>query len=123
VTFGRRLWVPSESRAVSIDWLPPYARWLSDLRGDAASADSQEREFISVLLAAQLGIRHPHEEMRAPGHVGEGLVDGDALNGRREIAQDSDGGVAEIDPDMEIRNHLNQPRELVKGTPVAGLWS
>jgi hypothetical protein len=60
VTFGRRLWVPSESRAVSIDWLPPYARWLSDLRGDAASADSQEREFISVLLAAQLGIRHPH---------------------------------------------------------------
>jgi Protein of unknown function (DUF1501) len=28
-----------------------------------------------------------------------------------------------IDPDMEIRNHLNQPRELVKGTPVVGLWS
>ena len=28
-----------------------------------------------------------------------------------------------IDPDMEIRNHLNQPRELVKGTPVLGLWS
>jgi len=28
-----------------------------------------------------------------------------------------------IDPDMEIRNHLNQLRELVKGTPVAGLWS
>jgi hypothetical protein len=27
-----------------------------------------------------------------------------------------------IDPDMEIRNHLNQPRELVKGTPVMGLW-
>jgi len=24
---------------------------------------------------------------------------------------------------MEIRNHLNQPRELVKGTPVMGLWS
>src|SRR5687768_11460611 len=33
--------------------------------------------------------------MRAPCHVGEGLVDGDALDGRREIAQDSDGGVAE----------------------------
>ena len=33
--------------------------------------------------------------MRAPGNVGEGLVDGDALDGRREIAQDSDGGVAE----------------------------
>src|SRR5688572_4394927 len=33
--------------------------------------------------------------MRAPCHVGEGLVDGDALDGRREIAQDSNGGVAE----------------------------
>src|SRR5215470_1854578 len=33
--------------------------------------------------------------MRAPGHVGKGLVDGDTLDGRREIAQDSDGGVAE----------------------------
>src|SRR5262245_25839769 len=33
--------------------------------------------------------------MRAPSNVGEGLVDGDALDGRREIAQDSDGGVAE----------------------------
>ncbi|MBI3694070.1 MAG: DUF1501 domain-containing protein [Acidobacteria bacterium] len=28
-----------------------------------------------------------------------------------------------IDPDMEIRNHLNQPRELVKGKPLVGLWS
>ena len=27
-----------------------------------------------------------------------------------------------IDPDMEIRNHLNQPRELVKGKPLAELW-
>src|ERR1700752_2423500 len=33
--------------------------------------------------------------MRAPCHVGESLVDGEALDGRREIAQDSDGGVAE----------------------------
>src|SRR6266542_5371461 len=33
--------------------------------------------------------------MRTTGNVGEGLVDGDALDGRREIAQDSDGGVAE----------------------------
>src|SRR5262249_41017462 len=33
--------------------------------------------------------------MRAPCNVGEGLVDGDALDERREIAQDSDGGVAE----------------------------
>src|SRR5262245_11196164 len=33
--------------------------------------------------------------MRAPCHVGEGFVDGDALDGRREIAQDSDGGIAE----------------------------
>ena len=28
-----------------------------------------------------------------------------------------------IDPDMEVRNHLNQPRELVKGKPVMGLWA
>ena len=28
-----------------------------------------------------------------------------------------------IDPDMEIRNHLNQPRELVKGKVVVDLWS
>src|SRR6267142_4780227 len=33
--------------------------------------------------------------MRAPGNVSEGLVDGDALDGRREIAQDSDRGVPE----------------------------
>ena len=33
--------------------------------------------------------------MRAPGHVGEGLVDGDALDSRREVAQDSDRRVAE----------------------------
>jgi len=45
VTFGRRLWVHSESRAVSIDWQPPYAQCLSDLREDADSADSQEPEF------------------------------------------------------------------------------
>src|SRR4029453_3566454 len=35
------------------------------------------------------------EEMRTPCHVGERLVDGDALDGRREVAQDSDGGVTE----------------------------
>jgi hypothetical protein len=27
-----------------------------------------------------------------------------------------------IDPAMEIRNHLDQPRELVKGNPLTGLW-
>src|SRR5262245_23717749 len=33
--------------------------------------------------------------MRAPCHVGEGFVYGDALDGRREIAQYHDGSVAE----------------------------
>jgi hypothetical protein len=33
--------------------------------------------------------------MRAPCNVGEGLVDGDALDRRREIAQDCDRGIAE----------------------------
>ena len=28
-----------------------------------------------------------------------------------------------IDPDMIVLNHLNQPRELVKGKIVAELWS
>jgi hypothetical protein len=28
-----------------------------------------------------------------------------------------------IDPAMEIRNHLDQPRELVKGNPLSALWS
>jgi hypothetical protein len=28
-----------------------------------------------------------------------------------------------IDPAMEIRNHLDQPRELVKGNPLTGLWA
>jgi len=28
-----------------------------------------------------------------------------------------------IDPDMEVLNHLNQPRELVKGKPLTGLWA
>lgn len=27
-----------------------------------------------------------------------------------------------INPEMEVLNHLNQPRELVKGKPVADLW-
>ncbi|MBI3665723.1 MAG: DUF1501 domain-containing protein [Acidobacteria bacterium] len=27
-----------------------------------------------------------------------------------------------IDPDMTVLNHLNQPRELVKGKPLGGLW-
>ena len=27
-----------------------------------------------------------------------------------------------IDPHMEVRNHLNQPRELVKGKPILGLF-
>ena len=28
-----------------------------------------------------------------------------------------------IDPDMVVYNHLNQPRELVKGKIVSDLWS
>ncbi len=27
-----------------------------------------------------------------------------------------------IDPEMEIRNHLDQPRELVKGEVLSDLW-
>ena len=28
-----------------------------------------------------------------------------------------------IDPDTQVLNHLNQPRELVKGKPVTGFWA
>jgi hypothetical protein len=28
-----------------------------------------------------------------------------------------------IDPDMQVLNHLNQPRELVKGKVVTELWA
>src|SRR5436190_23697720 len=45
--------------------------------------------------------------MRASRNVGEGLVDGDALDGRREIAQDCDGGVAEplVFAEMPVDKH------------------
>ena len=33
------------------------------------------------------------EQMRAAGYVGKGLVDGDALDQRRESVEDADGGV------------------------------
>src|SRR5436190_10043194 len=46
--------------------------------------------------------------MRAPGNVGEGLVDGDALDGRREIAQDSDRGVPESLVFGEVSAHKHE---------------
>src|SRR5882757_7049011 len=46
--------------------------------------------------------------MRTPCNVGEGLVDGDALDGRREVAQDSDGGVAEPLVFGEMSAHKNE---------------
>jgi hypothetical protein len=46
--------------------------------------------------------------MRTPCHVGEGLVDGDALDGRREIAQDSDGGVTEPLVFVEMSAHKHE---------------
>src|SRR5262249_41555827 len=48
------------------------------------------------------------EEMCASGHVGEGLVDGDALDGRREIVQYADGGVAEALVFSEMSAHKHQ---------------
>src|SRR5580704_14593531 len=46
--------------------------------------------------------------MRAPCNVGEGLVDGDALDGRCEIAQDSDGAFAERRLFVEMSADNNQ---------------
>src|SRR4030088_3034482 len=46
--------------------------------------------------------------MRAPGNVSEGLVDGDALDGRREMAQDSDRGVPESLVFGEVSAHKHE---------------
>src|SRR5262245_54831794 len=46
--------------------------------------------------------------MRAPCHVGEGLVDGDALDGRCEIAQYCDGGVAKALVFIEMSADKNE---------------
>ena len=56
--------------------------------GKPSSARTRARTVLAICCRRT-------EEMRAPGNVGEGLVDGDALDGRREIAQHSDGGIAE----------------------------
>src|SRR5262249_11376413 len=46
--------------------------------------------------------------MRAPSNVSEGLVDGDALDGRREIAQDCDRGIAEPLVFVEVSADKNE---------------
>src|SRR5574338_719906 len=46
--------------------------------------------------------------MRAPRDVGEGFVDRDALDRRREIAEDRDGGVAEPLVFVEMSADKNQ---------------
>src|SRR4249920_3624270 len=55
--------------------------------------------------------------MRTPCHVGEGLVDGDALDGRREIAQYSDGGVAEPLVFVEMSADKNEVRAELPRAP------
>src|SRR5947207_6266563 len=55
--------------------------------------------------------------MRAPGNVGEGFVDGDALYGRREIAQDCDGGVAEPLVFVEMSADKNEVGTELPRTP------
>src|SRR5262249_31579763 len=55
--------------------------------------------------------------MRAPCNVGEGLVDGDALDRRREIATDSDGGVAEPLVFVEMSSDKNEVVTELPRTP------
>src|SRR6516164_2305010 len=55
--------------------------------------------------------------MRAAGNVGEGLVDGDALDGRREIAQDGDGGIAEPLVFVEMSADKNEVGTELPRTP------
>ena len=56
--------------------------------------------------------------MRAAGNVGEGLVDGDPLNQRREIAEHLDGGIAQPLILLEMAADENQLRaELARPPP------
>ena len=76
---------------------------LGDLRGNLRQVLGPRHadRHRQAKLGAHAGPDRPGDlcrgtkQMRAPGHVGERLVDGDTLDGRREIAQDLDGGVAE----------------------------
>ena len=76
---------------------------LGDLRGDlgqvlgARHADrDRQAEFGPDAAADRRGdLGWGAEEMRAAGDVGEGLVDRDPLDKRREVAEDGDRGVAE----------------------------
>src|SRR4051812_20846565 len=55
--------------------------------------------------------------MRAPCNVGEGFVDGDALDGRREIAQDCDRGVAEPLVFVEVSADKHEVGTELPGAP------
>ena len=58
-------------------------------------------------------------------------VSPERLKDRFELLKEINGSMSDlkkalgsyaIDPDTTVLNHLNQPRELVKGKPVVGLW-
>ena len=76
--------------------------WLGHLRGDfrkvlgARHSDRNgEPQFCPDAASDRLGdFGRRTEEMFCPRDVGKGLVDGDALDEGREVAQDPDGGYA-----------------------------
>ena len=83
---------------------------LCDLRGDlrqvlgTGHADRHRQSQLGAHASSNRSCDRcgRTEEMGAPCDVGEGLVDGDALDGRREIAQDRDGGVTETLVRVEV---------------------
>jgi hypothetical protein len=76
---------------------------LGDLRGDlgevlGARHPDRDRQPELVAHAPAHGLRDDRggaKQMLGPGHVGESLVDRDALDQRRVVVEDADRGVAE----------------------------
>ena len=88
---GRRDRRPPARRA----WRPARRSWPDAwcARRRPRSAGRARRARGARIVAGDLGRRA--EQMRAAGDVGEGLVDRDALDQRREVVEHLDRGVAE----------------------------
>jgi hypothetical protein len=56
--------------------------------------------------------------MFGPRNIGKGLVDGDALDERREVAQHPDGGIAQALIVLEMAADKNEVRTELARTPT-----
>jgi hypothetical protein len=98
---------------------------LGDLRSDlrqmlrARDADRNRQAKLRAHTAPHRfrDFRRRAEQARGAGDIGEGFVDGDALDGRREIAQHVDGGVAEPLIVLEMAADENELRTKLARAP------